>query len=86
MDKNQLCNEVGANLVTNLNSCKAASEKIKQYMPEINFYSEDSSSSYPIGCYLYVETKVYFNPHGEGSKADSARPICRKSHGKFEQR
>lgn len=35
-----------------------------------------SSSSYPRGCYLYSDGKVYFNTHSSGSSRSSSRPVC----------
>ena len=86
MHKNQLCNEVGANLVTDLNLCKAAVENIKNYMPDIDFGSKSRSSRYPQGCYLHNNKYVYLNPHQDGSKSYKAKQICRKSNGKINQR
>ena len=83
LNKNQLCNEVDANLVTDLNLCKAAVENIKHYMPDIDFGHQSSSWKYPKGCYLYTDNTVYFNPHERGRKSSNARQICIKSNGKF---
>ena len=84
-DKEQLCDEIGADPVTDINLCKTAIKKIKYHMPDIYFKEKDTSSSYPKGCYLYTNSRVYFNPHHSGSGSTSARQICKKSNGKFKQ-
>ena len=84
MDKNMLCTDVGANVLNDKDSCKAAIELIKQYRPDTYFKDSDDDYKYPTGCYLYTSSggnKVYFSTNAKGRKSNYARPICRISNG-----
>ena len=76
-DTNTLCEKDG---VDTLEECKEAVDTIKLNIPKAHFYSTETDSEYPKGCYLYVADEVgsvFFNQHVTGSKHSGARPICR---------
>ena len=57
-----------------------AVDMIKLNIPKAYFYSTETDSDYPKGCYLYVaddDAYVFFNQHVTGSKDSNSRHICR---------
>ena len=68
---NRLCSDTGFDRIDGLDRCKRAARVMGK-----SFSVANSWKSYPNGCYIYSDNRVYFNHHLTGQTSELACPIC----------
>ena len=68
---NRLCIDTSGDRIVGLDRCKRVAQMMKK-----SFSVSKTWKSYPNGCYIYSDNRVYFNHHLTGQSNPLACPIC----------
>ena len=72
-EANGICSDLGFTTTSTVEECRLA---IPQIQGATTFDEEETSSSWPTGCYLNSSKRVVWNNHQTGSPNNDAKQIC----------
>ena len=74
-EEDKRCSNLNAQAISDASECRAASKKLKNVVPGLNFAGVETSDYWLKGCYVHSSGDVYFNNHPTGGDNEASQ-IC----------